>query len=329
MKLRTTLSICLLVSTSALSAAQMVVFGDSLSDGGYIFGTRLVDPGGDLWHEYLADRLNYERANTGGVFGSSGLNLAIAASRVSDLQDQVNRYSSRYTWQAGDLCALWIGGNDLRDDPNQDMTGLAADIGDIIAQLAALGVDHFIVPNLPDLGAIPEAQGNPTLMAQRRTGTIAFNNALTVELTTRAATLSVTIEQLDIFMLFDHMLSYGSDFGYTNITDPLNNAVNAEAVEYTFWDDIHPTTRSHFLISSAALALIDETAPIEIISASIENDLSFRQTWIAAPEATYHIQSAASIQALINTSTHSGSPAYTSVIASPGAQFGFFRTVKN
>ncbi|MGJ8652714.1 MAG: SGNH/GDSL hydrolase family protein [Opitutaceae bacterium] len=320
-----TLSLC----AGSLNGARMVVFGDSLSDSGYYVGIRFTDTGGDLWHEYLADRLGYERARVRNFLYPNRLNFAISASRVSDLQDQVYRYEDSRPWQAGDLCALWIGGNDLRDNPTQNMTLLAQEVGDIIAQLAALGVDHFIVPNLPDLGAIPETQGNPTLMAQRRAGTIAFNNALSAELVSRAASLSITIEQLDIFSLFDHMLFYAGDFGYTNTTDPLADASNAEPSEYVFWDGIHPTTRSHSLISSAAVALIDEMAPIEIVSASIESDLSYRQTWIAAPEATYHIQSSANIQTLTNTTTHSGSPAYTSVVASPGPQSGFFKTVKD
>ncbi|WP_269526585.1 SGNH/GDSL hydrolase family protein [Coraliomargarita parva] len=46
-----------------MHSANMVVFGDSLSDGGF-YSFRFTDPGGDLWHEYLADRLGYARATT-------------------------------------------------------------------------------------------------------------------------------------------------------------------------------------------------------------------------------------------------------------------------
>ena len=41
----------------------MVVLGDSLSDGGYYFGTRFVDSGGELWHEVLADQLGHTWGN--------------------------------------------------------------------------------------------------------------------------------------------------------------------------------------------------------------------------------------------------------------------------
>ncbi len=329
MKCRAIIACLTLLVASALSAAQMVVFGDSLSDGGYYFGVRFTNPGEDLWHEYLADRLGYQRATTSGFLGARGLNLAVAASRVSGLTDQVNRYADRYTWQAGDLCALWSGGNDLRDDPNQDMTALAAQIGDRIAQLATLGVDHFIVPNLPDLGAIPEAQANATLRAQRRAATIAFNHALAGELTQRAAELSIIIEQVDIFSLFDHMLFYAGDFGFTNTTDPLDDAPTAFPEEYVFWDDIHPTTRSHFLTSSAARAILDTEAPIEVISWSINPDLSFRQTWIADPDAIYQISSGEQLDSLFDTAPLVGSPAYTEVRDAPSLNSGFFQTLKN
>lgn len=185
----------------------MVVFGDSLSDGGFFFGVRFTDPGGLLWHEYLADRLGQERAVTG-FLGTSGLNLAVGGSLAGDLSEQVNRYKRRYTWQPGDLCTVWTGGNDIRGNPNGDMTAVAAAIGAAIAQLAAAGVDHFVVPNLPDLGAIPESLGDDTLSNARTTATMAFNNALAAELDTRAATLGVTIEQPDIFAIYDHILFY-------------------------------------------------------------------------------------------------------------------------
>lgn len=323
------LILCIVSLGGQLSAARMVVFGDSLSDSGYYFGIRFTDPDGELWHESLADRLGYERARVPNFFNPNRLNFAVSANRVSDLQDQVDRYEDNGQWQAGDLCALWIGGNDLRDDPNQNMTTLVSEIGDIITQLAALGVDNFIVPNLPDLGAIPETQGNPTLMAQRRAGTIAFNNALANELTLREASLSITIEQLDIFNLFDHMLFYAADFGYTNITDPLEDAANAEPAEYAFWDDIHPTARSHFLISSAAVALVDETAPIEVISWSINPDGSFRQTWIADPNAPYKILSGSQVDQLTTVNPFIGNPAYTAIIPAPSNTSGFFKTQKN
>lgn len=323
------LILCIVSLGGQLSAAQMVVFGDSLSDGGFWLGARQIDSGGELWHENLADRLNLTRATTSGLFGSRGLNLAVGGSLVEDLQSQVDRYSNRYTWQSGDLCTLWIGGNDLRNDPNQNMTTLASEVGEIISQLATLGVDHFIVPNLPDLGAIPESLGDTPLMTARRAGTIAFNTALAAELNTRSSNLSVTIHQLDIFSLFDHMLDYASDFGFSNTTDQLVEQSSGTPDDYVFWDYIHPTSRSHYLVSASAQALVDEDAAIEVISWSINPDGSFRQTWISDPSATYNILSGSQVDQLTTVTPFIGNPAYTAIIAAPSSTSGFFRTVKD
>lgn len=320
------LTVLFCLQLSPIWGARLVVLGDSLSDGGYYFGYRLTN--GTLWHEYLADRLGYERATTAGFLGSQGLNLAIAASLVSDLQSQINRLANRYNRQAGDLCTLWIGGNDVRNNPNQNMTLLAAEIGSIIGQLDALGIDHILVPNLPDLGAIPEEPTGTYTRAERTTGTIAFNTALKAELEARALTHSITIEQLDIFGLFDEMLFYAADYGFNNVSDPWNNSSD-DPTGYAFWDDIHPTTRAHFLISGAALPLIETTAPIELISQSIEVDGSLRQTWLADPDASYQVLSGAQIGELNKVDNFQGSPAYTVQIPGPSILSGFFQTRKD
>lgn len=323
---RLLLTLCLLWG-GILSAQRMVVLGDSLSDGGYFFGSRQTDAGGLLWHEYLADRLSYPRATTV-WFGSSGLNLAISAVKVNELQAQVNRLAGRYTGQTSDICTLWIGGNDIRENPTQNMTLLAYEIGDIIRQLVALQFDTIIVPNLHNLGAIPENPNSPYTRAQRTAGTIAFNTALASELDARSLTHSLVIHQLDIFGLFDQMLFYSLDYGFTNVSEPLDGTGGVPE-EYAFWDDIHPTTRSHSLISAAAYALVEPLAPIELVSQSIEADGALRQTWLGDPDASYDIVSGAAVDQLNSTNTFQGSPAYTVEINPPSAATGFYKTVKN
>lgn len=325
MRLLAALALTALLSLP-LSAGQMVVFGDSLSDGGYYLPFVGRQTNGDLWHEYLADRLGLERATVGGFLGTRGLNLAVSASLVSDLPAQVNRYDDRHFWLSGDLCTLWIGGNDLRNNPNQDMVALTAQIGDIIAQLAVLGIDHFLVPNLPDLGAIPESPGD----AQRTAGTIAFNTALDAELDARAVALGITIERLDIFSLFNEFLTNPGDYGFTNTTDPWKENQGADADAYVFWDDIHPTTRSHSLIAAAAYAaLAPDDAPIEIVSWSISPAGTLRETWFADPDAIYQVLSGPSPAQLTPAATFTGKPAYTATVPSPGGPTGFFQIRRN
>jgi len=330
MRLRATLALAAMLS-GPLAAGDMVVFGDSLSDGGYFLPWGIGrQTNGDLWHEYLADRLGHQRAKVSGNFfslGSSGLNLAVGGALVSDLSSQVNRYKTRHTWQSGDLCTLWIGGNDLRDNPAQNMVTLCTKIGGIISQLAARGIDHFLVPNLPDLGAIPESLGNPTLAAARRAGTISFNNALAAELNTRATTLDVTIDRLDVFGLFNQLLTNPADYGFSNTTGQWKKApAGSDPDGYVFWDDIHPTTRSHFLLAAAAhVALDPDDAGIEVVSWSINPGGTLRQTWLANPGLLYQIYAGPGPGQLTPAANFLGSPAYTATVPPPGPNAGFFQ----
>jgi len=327
MKLRAILALTALLSIP-LPAGQMVVFGDSLSDGGaYFWLGRFTN--GDLWHEYLADRLGHERATVnGGLFtpGPSGLNLAVGGSLVSDLQAQVDRYTGRHFWLSGDLCTLWIGGNDLRNDPGQNMPLLASQIGNIIAQLAGLGIDHFLVPNLPDLGAIPESPGDTA----RTAGTIAFNSALAAELDARATALNVTIDRLDIFALFNELLANASDYDFSNTTGEWLQNQNDNPNEYVFWDNIHPTTRSHSLIAAAAHVVIDpDGAGIEVVSWSISPAGTLRETWFADPDVLYQILAGPSPAQLTPAADFIGKPAYTAIVPSAGGPAGFFQIRRN
>jgi len=56
---------------------------------------------------------------------------------VSDLSNQVDRFENRENRQAGDLCTLWIGGNDLLGDAEADAPALADAIGAIIVLTGA------------------------------------------------------------------------------------------------------------------------------------------------------------------------------------------------
>jgi phospholipase/lecithinase/hemolysin len=207
------------------------------------------------------------------------------------------------------------------------MTNLALEVGSIVAQLAVLGIDHFVVPNLPDIGAVPESAGDPAAAAARTTGTLLFNAALEAEMERQATSLGVRIDRTDVFGIFDAMLLNAADFGFTNTSQPLNAApAGADPDEYVFWDNIHPTTRSHYLVSAATRALVDPAAPIELVSWSIGPDRSLRQTWLADPEALYEILAGTEPGALGPVASFTGSPAYTEDVPAPGPVRGFYRT---
>ncbi len=100
--------------------------------------------------------------------------------------------------------------------------------------------------------------------------------------------------------------------------------------QYAFWDDIHPTSRSHFLLAAAAQVVLDpEGAGIEVISWSISPAGTLRQTWLAHPGLSYQILSGLRPDALTPAASFLGSPAYTATIAGPGTPTGFFQTQRD
>jgi phospholipase/lecithinase/hemolysin len=266
--------------------SQLVVFGDSLADVGNIAAASFdLYPGrfyyndrfsnGPVFVEALSVGLGLETtvpstaggnnfayggAQTSGTGGIAGL-------AVRDIDEQVDQYLATRTVDPSALFLVFAGSNDLvsgQTNVNVPVNNLSADIG----RLIAAGARNFLVPNLPLLGHTPRFNDNPATLELYNARTEQFNAALDAVINNfEAANSSLEFFQLDVAALFSGALADPAAFGLTNVTDaaapglePGASSYNtgqmaANANEYIFWDDLHPTAAVHAHLAQRALAL--------------------------------------------------------------------------
>ena len=206
----------------------------------------------------------------------------LPASAVPTVLQQVGFYSlARQQGLAADpnaLFVLWGGANDLRDaisyasaHPTQSFA-----IGDAVAanavdniKLALLGLKSqgattVLVPNLPDLGRIPEtraldaADGAFPLAQYAAALTGLFNADLDAML---SSFQGLSIKRLDVYALYNDALDHPGKYQLDNVTDPCFQGTIASGGTacstpntYLFWDDLHPTARVGQILGDAAFA---------------------------------------------------------------------------
>ncbi len=134
-------------------------------------------------------------------------------------------------------------------------------IVDTVLALAGAGAQHFLVPNLPDLGSIPGAGpgGNPDLTYL----TVAFNKVLADALSlVENALPSVEIAQFDTYSFFARVRQNPGAYGFTNATDACLAVPTdpttwcSDPDNYVFWDSVHPTTTAHEVLGAQFYALL-------------------------------------------------------------------------
>lgn len=156
---------------------QVVFFGDSLSDTGNLyrdFGHILPKSppyykghfsNGEMWVEKFYRHFFPSRddvADYNYAFGGASAFFSLEAPLPYTLDGEVSNY---LTWYAPDdlsriLYVIWIGGNNyIRGPQDGDSTSTKAVNAIVydIERLISYGANKFLVPNLPDLGTMPEA----------------------------------------------------------------------------------------------------------------------------------------------------------------------------
>lgn len=157
-----------------------------------------------------------------------------------------------------------------------DVTALIANgvtnIVDSVLSLAGAGAQHFLIPNMPDLGKTPAFLGSP-LQADMTALTLAFNGTLGTTLTALDAALtSAEIVQFDTAAAFMAVLANPAAYGMTvtdkacfdNLASGLCNPLNWN--EWVFWDSVHPTTAMHQVIGEQFRKAVPEPAAIVLVA---------------------------------------------------------------
>lgn len=253
------------------------MFGDSLSDTGNIAKATLgflpPDPpyykgrfsNGEVAVETLAKQL--------GLGFSLKTNFAIGGAttgfdnindndifKFDGLLDQINDFSKGVSRTGADddaLYLLWAGANDLfnTDDKTESDTIVSTAIANLttaITTLADLGAENIVVANTPDLGKTPLAKENADLFTDR---SLEFNAALADTLVALEDTLDANLILVDLFSISEAIAEDPSDYGFENITDAYLKGLKpadpaADADTFFFWDQVHPTTKSHGLFAN-------------------------------------------------------------------------------
>ena len=286
---------------SAQLFREVVVFGDSISDIGNILTA--TKPGssppipvsppyragrfsnGQVWVEHLAAmwRLTLTPSLNGGLnFAYGGAEIGTDTSdfleqdigvTIPSLGTQVKNFLLSQNFDDIDpvtLYVVWGGANDIRDalatagDPFREVQAAISDLDKIIRDLVDADAVYFLVPNLPDLGLIPEQRALGTAAMARATAvSVAFNQALTQVLDAIEAEHHVVIARLDTFTRLVEVSTDPADFGLTNVTDacltgdPLVGGTPCADPElHLFWDQIHPSAAAHVLLAEFAAAVL-------------------------------------------------------------------------
>ncbi|MDP4536796.1 SGNH/GDSL hydrolase family protein [Alkalimonas collagenimarina] len=272
----------------------MYIFGDSLSDTGNTranvpfgtvagiaagagYGSNGRFSNGDVWHEFMADELGLSttRSTAGGnnyAYGGARVNNSSGPS--AGLLWQWNDYQNDFGGPIMDPAALyvvWAGGNDMRDlvgssAPLMMITSILGNFQNMLTEMILGGATSLLIPNLPDLGSIPEFASTSNSVSGNEVSTL-WNQALEAILLGLANTYQVDIFMLDVFGIFNSILADPASEGFTNTSDecrsvstffgiPTGENSCANANTYVFWDEIHPTTAAHAILGREAYALL-------------------------------------------------------------------------
>ena len=255
---------------------------------------------GKTWIELVAASMKLKggtgpalRAPAFSNYGFGAARAAYSAGGPFDMSAQVGQYLSDTGGSADSdaLYSVYFGGNDVRDalvafnvafqqtlmsggsfleaqEAGQDaaeaiITDALTAISNNIILLASQGAQHFLVPNVANLGVVPAIRElgpqAETLATQLSFG---FNLGLEGALSGIEGALPVTITRFDVFTLTSTISAVPGVFGLTNSTDAcLTPEVNKGAIckkpdDYFFWDGIHPTRAGHALIADAILSAL-------------------------------------------------------------------------
>lgn len=299
-----------LFSFKGLSApvfSDIYVFGDSLSDTGNTranvplgsfesiatiagYGQNGRFSNGLLWHENLAQRLGLSAATaseTGGNnYAYGGARVDNATGFSSGMFTQEADYLSSITGTADPdaLYIAWFGGNDMRDlvgtaNPVSEIESILDNLLGFVDGLINIGVSSLLIPNLPDLGSIPEFSSSADASSANFVS-MTWNSGLRSRLDRLVNNTAADIFFLDVYTTFNDVLNNPADFGFSNTTDECRSTRGvgflgftqrefecANADEFLFWDEIHPTTAAHSLLGQKAFSLIENGITLQRVSA--------------------------------------------------------------
>ncbi|MEM8643157.1 MAG: SGNH/GDSL hydrolase family protein [Cyanobacteria bacterium P01_G01_bin.54] len=250
--------------------------------------------------EYLADRLQSDSDQTfdltpsllggnnfavgGATTGrdnlgedDSGIDLPGLLDQVEVLTQQLETTNVESAEKLADPNALyiaWAGANNALayltgnnpEDPALLLEQGVNDYVDSITQLIDLGARNIVIPNLPNLGRLPNSGAFRT---DASVLTRIFNGDLALALGNLDFELDppdFTVLEVDLFARSEEIVADPQSFDITNTTDPLlplvvGGQLPTDASGFFFWDEVHPTTQGHALFADTIFNTLTSSVP--------------------------------------------------------------------
>ncbi|KTC84949.1 SGNH/GDSL hydrolase family protein [Legionella brunensis] len=253
-----TLLFLYLITSSAFSTpasiSNVVVFGDSFSDRGFIAGQGGFNrySNGPVWPEYLTNTLSKTCLQDYAWGGAKSDQTNFNHLNWSGLLWQIDRYQMTSNPEKT-LHIIWVGVNDLLLG-DTDGKIPAANVMVAIDKLINKGVKHIAIFNLPDFSLapayndsqLPEYKEYSPLKNQVKQDLKSYNETLKILLEQKkkdysSSALEVNIYFVDLSNFFTNLIKE-----YNNKQSPWQGTYTyPKPNNYFWWDHWHPTTSVH------------------------------------------------------------------------------------
>ena len=150
------------------------------------------------------------------------------------------------------------------DQVPAEVAAVTGNIKSNIRALVAAGARTILVPNIPDIGVLPEYRGK-SLAAVATALSVQHATALNAQLGSLARKLNANIFVVDFTTGLELVRANPARFGFTNVTDAcvppalpgfpasvFPGTPCANPNQYLFWDSVHPTSPAHQLMAEYA-----------------------------------------------------------------------------
>lgn len=272
-------------------------FGDSLSDNGNLFAvSSRTLPAAPYFQGRFSNGLVFTELlgrtlvphTTPGAAQRGDLNFAYGGataapgSQVPHLAQQVALYRAQgLPALRTDLFTVLAGANDLfpvlaaSTTPSNPAAldaaaaSAAASAAGAVQSLVSLGAKNIVAAGLPGIGASPRAlAAGATGVALGERATTAFNGDFRARLAAiAAATPDVNIVYVDLAAILARTVSDFRALGYVNVTTAYlapsaAGGGSGSPDGYVFWDDIHPTAKTHALLAAIVTEQLNPEIPL-------------------------------------------------------------------